>query len=161
MQSFYSKLKSVFKSDGSESNCCAWATLKKIAVPAGVWEKNCTLGFLLLGFQIATFPHSSRQCFFAVLASHKKVQFIACIWVVLLLLGGAERKKTTQNFMGNLQYFSSSFKAQFMTISQAYQLDILLKTQAEKTKTQEHEHQNSRIFLQKLSIPAILYHVYA
>ena len=114
---FYSKLKSVFKSDGSESNCCAWATLKKIAVPAGVWEKNCTLGFLLLGFQIATFPHSSRQCFFAVLASHKKVQFIACIWVVLLLLGGAEGKKTTQKFMGNLQYFSSYFRAQFLTIT--------------------------------------------
>ena len=44
----------------------------------------------------------------------------------------------------------------YTVIDQAYQLDILLKTQGEKTKTQDHESQNSRIFLQKLSIPAIL-----
>ena len=50
---------------------------------------------------------------------------------------------------------------QILGLLQAYQLDILLKTQGEKTKTQDHESQNSRIFLQKLSIPAILYHVYA
>ena len=30
-----------------------------------------------------------------------------------------------------------------------------------KTKTQDHENRNSRIFLQNLQIPAIFYHVYA
>ena len=48
-----------------------------------------------------------------------------------------------------------------ISLAQAYQLSFLLKTQGEKTETQEHERQNSRNFLQKLSIPAILYHVYA
>ena len=116
MQSFYSKLKSVFKSDGSESNCCAWATLKKIAVPAGVWEKNCTLGFLLLGFQIATFPHSSRQCFLLRWQATKRCNLLPAYELFCFYWVGP-REKTTQKFMGNLQYFSSYFRAQFLTIT--------------------------------------------
>ena len=38
----------------------------------------------------------------------------------------------------------------YTVIDQAYQLDILLKTQGEKTKTQDHENRNSIFFLPKL-----------